>query len=83
MNKDISFEEVKKKLDDAPEGYVPRECYDAVLQWANKLDDICRNIRKENKELRSMIVKVVDAICAFNDIIGRANEKGLVKNDKD
>jgi hypothetical protein len=80
---DISFEEVRKKLDDAPEGYVPRECYETVLKRANKLDDICRSIRKENKELRSMIIKVVDAIWAFNDVIDGASKKGLVDNDKD
>ena len=80
---DISFKEVKKKLDDAPEGYVPRECYEAVLQRANKLNDLCRSIRKENDELRSMIIEVCEAICVFNDVVDRANEKGLVKDDKD
>ena len=77
---DISFTEVKKKLDDAPEGYVPRECYDAVLQRANKLDDICRYLRKENRELKATAIQVTKAIQALNKIVG---EKGLVKHDKD
>ena len=76
----ISFKEVRKKLDDAPEGYVPRECYDAVLQRANKLDDLCRYLREENIELKATAIRVTNAIQAFNKIIG---EKGLVKNDKD
>ena len=81
MNNDIN--DVKDKINNAPEGYVPKECYEAALERANKLDDLCRIIRKENKELRSMIIKVVDAIWAFNDVIDGASKKGLVKDDKD
>lgn len=68
---------IKDKIDNSPEGYVTKECYDAVLERANKLDDICRSLRQENHVLRGMMVKVVDAICAFNEVIQKANEQGI------
>ena len=78
--KKISFNDVYKKIEEAPDGYVPRECYEAALERAQKLDDICRYLRDENRELKTLVVQVADAIRAFNKVIG---EKGFIKDDKD
>jgi len=78
MNKDISFEEVKKKLDDAPEGYVPRECYDAAKMRADKLEEMWRAEHKELKIAKGTIETICIAIKAFNNVIDKEND-----NDKD
>lgn len=56
---DISFEEIRKKLDDAPEGYVPRECYEAAKMRADKLEEMWRTEHADNKRFRRMY----DSIC--------------------
>ena len=82
MNNDISFEDVRKKLDAAPEGYVPKECYDASKIRADRLEDMWRAEHEENKKMKDLMETICLAIRGVNEIIDQANKKGTVKNDK-
>lgn len=54
MNKDISFEDVRKKLDAAPEGYVPKEYYEVEKMRADRLEEMWRAEHADNKRFRRM-----------------------------
>lgn len=58
MNKDISFEDVRKKLDAAPEGYVPKEYYEVEKMRADRLEEMWRAEHNENKRFRKMYDKI-------------------------
>lgn len=76
--KAISFEEIEKKLDDAPEGYVPRECYEAAKMRADRLEEMWRAEHKELKMAKGIIETICMAINAFNNVITKEddNDKG-------
>lgn len=82
-NRDLDIAEIRTKIDNAPEGYIPRECYEAAKTRADRLEDMWRREHEENKKMKSLIETICLAIHSFNEIVESHNKKGLIKDDKD
>lgn len=67
--------DIKRRIDEAPEGYIPIECYEATKMRADKLEKMWRAEHSENKRFREMYDQICEALLFIN------KERDI--NDKD